>query len=115
VGNSTKSFHSLQRSKSSINIITNQLSIKGSHVKQVNLRYYRSLHIKGKDLKIFFQLRKQVVREDSKRLSNQGVKMRTKTFKISNKVETNSKDRDIIWMKIPRIIEQVCYNNFKTL
>jgi len=68
----------------------NQLSIKGSHVKQVNLRYYRSLHIKGKDPKIPFQLRKQVIREDSKSLSNQGVKMRTSTFKINNKVKINS-------------------------
>ena len=76
--------------------MTNQLSIKGSHVKQVNLRYYRSLHIKGKDPKIPFQLRKQVVREDSKSLSNQGVEMRTKTFKISYNVEGNGKEMDIV-------------------
>jgi len=41
--------------------------------------------------------------------------MRTSTFKISNKVETNSKDMDIVWMKIPRFIEQVFYDNSKTL
>ena len=76
--------------------MTNQLSIKGSHVKQVNLRYYRSLHIKGKDPKIPFQLRKQVIREDFKILSNQGVKMRTSTFKISNKVKMNSNGKDIV-------------------
>ena len=51
--------------------MTNQLSIKGSHVEQINLRYYRSLHIKGKDPKNPFQLRKQVVREDSKSIPNQ--------------------------------------------
>jgi len=81
----------------------------------LNLRYYRSLHSKGRDPKILFQLRKQVVREDSKSLSNQGVKMRTMTFKISIKVETNSKDRDIVWMKIPRFIEQGFHDNSKTL
>jgi len=36
------------------------------------------------------------VREGSKSIPNQGVKMRTSTFKISNKVETNRKDRDIV-------------------
>jgi len=56
-----------------------------------------------------------VVREDSKSLSNQGVKMRTRTFKISIKEETNSKDRDIVWMKIPRFIEQGFHDNSKTL
>ena len=81
----------------------------------LNLQYYRSLHSKGKDIKIPIQLHKQVVREDSKSLSNQGVKMRTSTFKISNKVETNSKDRDIEWMKISRFIEQGFYDNSKTL
>ena len=56
-----------------------------------------------------------MVREDSKSIPNQGVKMRTSTFKISNKVETNSKDRDIVWMKIPRFIEQGFDDNSKTL
>jgi len=81
----------------------------------LNLRYYRSLHSKGKDPKIPFQQRKQVVREDSKSLPNQGVKMRTSTFKISNNVETNSKDMEIVWMKIPRFIEKGSYDNSKTL
>jgi len=81
----------------------------------LNLRYYRSVHIKGKDPKIPFKLRKQVVREDSKSIPNQEVKVRTSTFKISNKVETNSKDKDIVWMKIPRFIEQGFYDNSKTL
>jgi len=56
-----------------------------------------------------------VAREDSKSIPNEGVKLRTKTFKISNKVETNSKDRNIVWMKIPRFIEQGFYDNSKTL
>jgi len=56
-----------------------------------------------------------VEREDSKSLSNQGVKMRIRTFKTSIKVETNSKDRDIVWMKIPRFIEQGFHDNSKTL
>ena len=56
-----------------------------------------------------------MVREDSKSIPNQEVKVRTSTFKISNKVETNSKDRDIVWIKIPRFIEQGSYSNFKTL
>ena len=38
-------------------------------------------------------------------IPNRGVKVRTSTFKISNKVETNSKDRDIVWMIIPRFID----------
>ena len=62
-----------------------------------------------------FQRRKKVVRKGSNSIPNQGVKMRTSTFKISNKVDTNSKDRDIIWMKIPRFIEQGFYDNSKTL
>jgi len=41
--------------------------------------------------------------------------MRTSTFKISNKLETNSNDKDIVWMKIPRYIEQGIYDNSKTL
>jgi len=32
--------------------------------------------------------------------------MRTRTFKISNKVERNSKGRGIVWRKIHRFIEQ---------
>ena len=56
-----------------------------------------------------------MVREGSKRNPNQGVKVRIRTFKISNKEETNSKDRDIVWMKIPRFIEQGFHDNSKTL
>ena len=56
-----------------------------------------------------------MVRKGSNRMPNQGVKVRTSTFKISNKVETNSKDRDIVWMKIPWFIEQGFHDNSKTL
>ena len=39
-----------------------------------------------------------------------------KDFKISTKVEMNSKDRDIVEKKISRFIEHgVFYSNFKTL
>ena len=62
-----------------------------------------------------FQRRKKGVRKGSNSILNQGVKVRTCTFKISNKVETNSKDRDIVWMKIPRFIEQGFYDNSETL
>ena len=41
--------------------------------------------------------------------------MRTKSSKISNKVEMNSKGRDIVEKKISRSIEQGFYSNFKSL
>jgi len=56
-----------------------------------------------------------VVRKGSNSIPNQGVKVRTSTFKISNKVKTNNKDRDIVCMKISRFIEQGFYDNSKTL
>ena len=56
-------------------------------------------------LRLIFRLRKKLVRNSSKSISNQGVKMRTKTFKISTKVEMNSKGRDIVEKKISRFIE----------
>ena len=57
-------------------------------------------------LRLIFRLRKKVMRNSSKSISNQGVKMRTKSSKISNKVEMNSKGRDIIEKKISTFIEQ---------
>ena len=57
-------------------------------------------------LRLIFRLRKKVMRNSSKSISNQGVKMRTKSSKISNKVEMNSKGRDIVLKKISRFIEQ---------
>ena len=101
---------SLQRSKSNISIITNQLSTLHSTCDTIVLFILRV-----KVLKFIFQRRKKVIRKGSKSIPNQGVKVRTSTFKISNKVETNSKDRDIVWMKIPRFIEQGFYDNSKTL
>ena len=75
--------------------MTNQLSIIVSYVKQVNLRYYRSLH-QGWDPKTSISKTQEEIREGSKSIPNQGVKMRTKTFKISYKVEENSKEMDIV-------------------
>ena len=66
-------------------------------------------------LRLIFRLRKKVMRNSSKSISNQGVKMRTKSSKISNKVEMNSKGRDIVEKKISRSIEQGFYSNFKSL
>ena len=57
-------------------------------------------------LRLIFRLRKKVMRNSSKSISNQGVKMRTKSSKISSKVEMNSKGRDIVEKKISRFIEQ---------
>ena len=57
-------------------------------------------------LRLIFRIRKKVVRNSSKSISNQEVKMRTKTFKISTKVGMNSKGRDIVEKKISRFIEQ---------
>jgi len=52
--------------------------------------------LRAKILKVLFKRHKKRIREGSKSIPTQGVKMRTRTFKISNKVETNSKDRDIV-------------------
>ena len=57
-------------------------------------------------LRLIFRLRKKVTRDSSKSISNQGVKMRTKTLKISTNVEMNNKGRDIVEKKISRFIEQ---------
>ena len=64
-------------------------------------------------LRLIFRLHKKVMRNSSKSISNQGVKMRTKSSKISNKVEMNSKGRDIVEKKISRSIG--FYSNFKSL
>ena len=53
------------------------------------------------------------VREGSKSITNHGVKIRTSTFKISNKVKMNSNRKDIVQRKISRFIEQGFYNNLK--
>ena len=57
-------------------------------------------------LRRILRFRKKVMRNSSKSISNQGVKMRTKTIKISTKIEMNSKGRDIVEKKISRFIEQ---------
>ena len=89
--NSTRSLQSLQRSKSSISIITNQLSTHHSTCDTIVL-----FIVRVEILKLIFQRRKKVVRKGSNSIANQGVKMRTSTFKISNKVKATSKDRDIV-------------------
>ena len=66
-------------------------------------------------LRLIFRLRKKVMRNSSKSISNQGVKMRIKSSKISSKVEMNNKGRDIVEKKISRSIEQGFYSNFKSL
>ena len=64
-------------------------------------------------LRLIFRLRRKVVRDSSKSILNQGVKMRTKTLKISTNVEMNNKGRDIVEKKISRFIEQGFFcNNF---
>jgi len=107
--NSTRSLQSLQRSKSNISIITNQLSTLHSTC-DINV-----LFIKGKDPKTYVSKMQEGVRKGSNSILNQEVKVRTCTFKINNKVETNSKNRDIVWMKIAKFIEQGFYKNFKNL
>ena len=52
--------------------------------------------VRVKILKFLFKRHKKMIREGSKSIPNQGVKMRTSTFKISNKVETNSNGKDIV-------------------
>ena len=62
---------------------------------------------------LIFRLHKKVMRNSSKSISNQGVKMRIKSSKINSKVEMNSKGRDIVEKKISRSIG--FYSNFKSL
>ena len=57
-------------------------------------------------IRLIFRLHKKVMRNSSKSISNQGVRPRTKTLKISTKVEMNRKGRDTVKKKISRFIEQ---------
>ena len=66
-------------------------------------------------LRLFFRLRKKVMRDSSKSISNQGGEDKNKDFKISTKEEINIKNRYIVERKITRFIEQGFYSNFKTL
>ena len=59
-----------------------------------------------KILRLMFRLRKKVVRDSSKSISNQRSRDENKDFKISTKEEMNSKGRDIVEKKISRFIEQ---------
>ena len=57
-------------------------------------------------LRLIFILRKKVMRDSSKSISNQEGEDKNKDVKISTKVEINSKDGDIVEKKISRFIEQ---------
>ena len=81
-GHPTRSLQSLQKSKTSINIMTNQQTIKVHNSIIDSTRDTIVLIVLGVTiLRLIFRLRKKVVTDSSKSLSNQGVKMRTKTLK----------------------------------
>ena len=75
----TRSLQSLQRSKTSINIMTNQQTIK-VHNSIIDSTYdiIVLVVLEVTILRLVFRLCKMVVRDSSKSISNQGVKMRTK-------------------------------------
>ena len=77
----TRSLHSLQRFKTIISIMTNQQSIKMHNSIIDSTCDTIVLIVLGVTiLRLIFRLRKKVVRYNSKSISNQGVKMRTKTL-----------------------------------
>ena len=56
-------------------------------------------------LRLVFRLRKKVVRNCSKSILKSGSEDENKNYKITTKVEMNSKGRDIVEKKISRFIE----------
>ena len=78
----TRSLQSLQRFKTIISIMTNQQAIK-MHNSIIDSTYDTIVLIMlgVTILGLMFKLRKKVVRNSSKSISNQGVKMRAKTLK----------------------------------
>ena len=78
----TKSLQSLQRFKIIISIMIIQQAIK-IHNSIIDSTYDTIvLIVLGETiLRLFFRLRKKVMRNSSKSISNQGMKMRTKTLK----------------------------------
>ena len=78
----TRSLQSLQRFKTIISIMTIQQALK-MHNSIVDSTYVAIiLVVLGVTiLRLIFRLRKKVMRNSSKSISNQGVKMRTKTLK----------------------------------
>ena len=78
----TRSLQSLQRSKTSINIMTIQQNTKYAQPFIDSTCDTIVLIILGVTiLRLIFRLRKKVMRNSSKSISNQGVKMRTRTSK----------------------------------
>ena len=78
----TRSLQSLQRFKTIISIMTNQQAIKMRNSSIDSTCDTIVLIILGVTiLRPIFTLHKKVVRNSSKSISNQGVKMRTKTLK----------------------------------
>ena len=81
-GHPTRSLQSLQKSKTIISIMTVQQSSKGAHSIIDSTCDTIVLIILGVTiLRLIFRLRKKVVRNSSKSISNQGVKMITKSLK----------------------------------
>jgi len=62
----------------------------------LNLRYYVLFIVRVDILKLLFKRHKKMVREGSKSNPNQGVRIRTRLSKISNKVKMNINGKDIV-------------------
>ena len=80
--NSTRSLQSLQRFQTIISTMIIQQAIKMHNSIIVSTYDTIVLVVLGVSiLRLIFRLRKKVMRNNSKSISNQGVKMRTKTLK----------------------------------
>ena len=78
----TRSLQSLQKSKTSTSIMIVQQSIKGAHsIIDSTCDTIVLIMLGVTILRLIFRLRKKVTRNGSKSISNQGVKLRTKTLK----------------------------------
>ena len=93
----TRSLQSLQRFKTIISIITIQQAIK-IHNSTIDPTCDTIIFITlgVTILRLIFKLCKKVMRNSSKSISNHGGEDENKDFKISTKVEMNSKGRDIV-------------------
>ena len=78
----TRSLQTLQRDKTIISIMTIQQAIKvHNSIIESTCDTIVFIVLGVTVLRLIFRLRKKVVRNSSKSISNQGVKMRTKTSK----------------------------------
>ena len=78
----TRSLQSLQRFKSIISVMTIQQAIKmHNSIIDSTCDTIVLIMLGVKILRLIFRFRKKVMRNSSKSISNQGVKMRTKTLK----------------------------------